>query len=1057
MNKKRFAAIVLTALVVVGLLFGQGPVQKVRLWDTNLSHSLLLNWNEDRTAGYTLNWIGITADRTITLQGNPTLDDWFDQSVKTTFSPTFVTVKLSVLTDGYFPYHVADATGLANSVIRTDGTLVGVGMLPTVAQLEVNTSQIITSTTAAPYLKLINLSDTARDPIIQFAVGATPVVQYTMGVDDSWGVGTDAFKVAVSDALGTEDCLIVNEAITVLGHLAGASVTGDGRTDNNVFIGNNAGTAVTTGGYNTFVGDQAGMTTTDGDFNTFIGSQAGMYFVGSWGNVILGESAGMYFGQDGSSHQNVIIGDAACEGYDEDNWGGQKYGASHTVVIGGEAAWGICSETSESIFIGDNAGLFTEDASCLTALGPWAASSVIQAIDSVIIGGTYSLHFADGVTLIGEETDVLPVTYGMGAQLTAVAGTGLGIGEYGYLITAIIDGEESAADSSMGPGSDVVTTTTGNQKVHAHLRLYPKSTSYTGFNCTARKIYRTKVNGHTFFYLATVADNTTVDYDDTAADATLTVPYDGSASIICLGRYAYAYANHQMVIAESGTTGYYVNNVFFNGVMDPVPQDCTLQVCGGRGTNIAAADLIFAGGRATGNAASGDIIFKTGTVGASGTALQTLAERFKIQAGTAGATTAYPITSTLADGTAPLVVTSTTVCTNLNTGLVDGFHHDQSLLIAASPTFVALNLSATSNQIVLQSAGVTGTITATPASSNKTWTLQNVTGTIYQTNGTDVAVADGGTGKSSFTQYAIPYASAATTIGEITIGTAGQVLAVNGGANGYTWSSPLSNPMTDIGDMIIGGAAGAPAKLADVAVGSYLRSGGVTTAPLWSTLTLPNTGTAYRLPVFSATNVMTELAAVGATGEYLKGNTGAIPSWATLNQAAVAGLTTADGPTFDHVHLGANHIQTTTRARAYRNGDQLDIANNTYTKVQLNAETYDSGNNFDSSTDYRFVAPVAGYYAVSGAIAYGSCPPTGSMAALAAIYVNGTRVASGLNVITTNAIEQMGANISDIIYLAASNYVELYAYQYNTGGLGTVDILGGSHFTYLSVHLLSIA
>ena len=200
MNKRRFAAFAATALVLVGLLFGQGPVQKVRLWDTNLSHSLLLNWNEDRTAGYTLNWIGITADRTITLQGNPTLDDWFDQSVKTTFSPTFVTVKLSVLTDGYFPYHVADATGLANSVIRTDGTLVGVGMLPTVAQLEVNTSQIITSTTAAPYLKLVNLSDTARDPIHQMAVGATPVVKWTWGLDDS---DADKWKLANTAALGT--------------------------------------------------------------------------------------------------------------------------------------------------------------------------------------------------------------------------------------------------------------------------------------------------------------------------------------------------------------------------------------------------------------------------------------------------------------------------------------------------------------------------------------------------------------------------------------------------------------------------------------------------------------------------------------------------------------------------------------------------------------------------------------------------------------------------------------------------------------------------------------
>ena len=73
-----------------------------------------------------------------------------------------------------------------------------------------------------------------------------------------------------------------------------------------------------------------------------------------------------------------------------------------------------------------------------------------------------------------------------------------------------------------------------------------------------------------------------------------------------------------------------------------------------------------------------------------------------------------------------------------------------------------------------------------------------------------------------------------------------------------SWAAALSNPMTDIGDMIIGGAAGAPAKLADVAVGSYLASGGVTTAF----------------------------------------------AWAPLNQAAVAGLTTADDPLFDHVHTG---------------------------------------------------------------------------------------------------------------------------------------------------------
>jgi hypothetical protein len=94
-----------------------------------------------------------------------------------------------------------------------------------------------------------------------------------------------------------------------------------------------------------------------------------------------------------------------------------------------------------------------------------------------------------------------------------------------------------------------------------------------------------------------------------------------------------------------------------------------------------------------------------------------------------------------------------------------------------------------------------------------------------------------------------------------------------------------------IGDILYASATTNLAALADVAVGSYLRSGGVGAAPLWSTLILPNSATAFRLPVAMAANTIGELAAVGATGEYLAGVTGAIPAWATLNQAAIAGLT----------------------------------------------------------------------------------------------------------------------------------------------------------------------
>jgi len=55
----------------------------------------------------------------------------------------------------------------------------------------------------------------------------------------------------------------------------------------------------------------------------------------------------------------------------------------------------------------------------------------------------------------------------------------------------------------------------------------------------------------------------------------------------------------------------------------------------------------------------------------------------------------------------------------------------------------------------------------------------------------DIDVAAGGTEKSSWTLYAIPYLSGTTTFGEIPIGTAGQILKVNTGATGYEFADEI--------------------------------------------------------------------------------------------------------------------------------------------------------------------------------------------------------------------------------------------------------------------------
>lgn len=103
-------------------------------------------------------------------------------------------------------------------------------------------------------------------------------------------------------------------------------------------------------------------------------------------------------------------------------------------------------------------------------------------------------------------------------------------------------------------------------------------------------------------------------------------------------------------------------------------------------------------------------------------------------------------------------------------------------------------------------------------------------------------------------------------------GTANQVLVVNGAGTSLAFgqvnlSSPnavsgtlasakggTDNNTYAVGDLLYASATTTLSKLADVAVGSYLRSGGVTTAPLWSTLKLPNTATANYIAYATSSN-----------------------------------------------------------------------------------------------------------------------------------------------------------------------------------------------------------
>lgn len=103
-------------------------------------------------------------------------------------------------------------------------------------------------------------------------------------------------------------------------------------------------------------------------------------------------------------------------------------------------------------------------------------------------------------------------------------------------------------------------------------------------------------------------------------------------------------------------------------------------------------------------------------------------------------------------------------------------------------------------------------------------------------------------------------------------GSAFDQIRINTGNTAYERFTPTFNPMTSVGDLIQGGTSGVPERLASVGAGSYLRSGGVTTASVWSTLVLPNAATATYLPYATSTNTWGESSLLTFSGTRLSPN-----------------------------------------------------------------------------------------------------------------------------------------------------------------------------------------
>lgn len=188
-----------------------------------------------------------------------------------------------------------------------------------------------------------------------------------------------------------------------------------------------------------------------------------------------------------------------------------------------------------------------------------------------------------------------------------------------------------------------------------------------------------------------------------------------------------------------------------------------------------------------------------------------------------------------------------------------------------------------------------------------------------------LGVATGGTGIASYAIGDLLYASGSTTLAKLADVSAGSFLRSGGVTTAPAWSTTKWTNSATTGDVLYASGANTYANLADVAVGSFLRSGGVATIPVWSTTTIPNSATTGDLLYASATSVYSNLTAV-ATGRVLgSAGTGTAPAWLTNPTSTTFEVSTAFIGPGTEAAAGVLRLANTSTITARNNGNTGDI------------------------------------------------------------------------------------------------------------------------------------
>ena len=166
----------------------------------------------------------------------------------------------------------------------------------------------------------------------------------------------------------------------------------------------------------------------------------------------------------------------------------------------------------------------------------------------------------------------------------------------------------------------------------------------------------------------------------------------------------------------------------------------------------------------------------------------------------------------------------------------------------------------------------------------------------------------------------------------------------------------------------------------------------------------------------------------------------------TLQEPAVAGTTVLDLPAATGTVMVSGNMPAFS---AYKSGGDQSLSNATFTKITFATETFDTNNNFSSST---FTPTVAGYYQVTAAAQLFATTGTNF---LLTFYQNGSEYARGMQLnLSSGNIGLFQPCISNLIYCNGStDYIEVYDYISASSG----QLVSASSATYFVGSLVRTA